>query len=81
MMELITVIPSELSVIQKCETKEQKAVMVASKSAKTRKPSKLEGIKENSNFLREPLASELLEDTTHFSKDAMQKITVFFNSF
>ena len=46
--------------------------MVASKSAKTRKPSKLEGIKENSNFLREPLASELQEDGTHFSKDAVQ---------
>lgn len=46
--------------------------MVASKSPKTRKPSKLEGIKENSNFLREPLASELLEDSTHFSQDAVQ---------
>ncbi len=46
--------------------------MVASQSAKTSKPSKLEGLKENSNFLREPLASELLEDTTHFSKDAVQ---------
>lgn len=36
------------------------------------KLSKLEGIKERSQFLREPLASELLEDTTHFSKDAIQ---------
>lgn len=46
--------------------------MVASKPAKTRKPSKLEGIKENSNFLRDPLVSELQEDTTHLSQDAMQ---------
>lgn len=36
------------------------------------KHSKLEGIKERSQFLREPLASELLEDTTHFSGDAVQ---------
>jgi sulfite reductase (ferredoxin) len=42
-----------------------------SKSAKT-KPSKVEGIKERSNFLREPLLTELLEDTTHFSEDAIQ---------
>lgn len=39
---------------------------------KTQKPSRIEGIKERSNFLREPLASELLEDTTHFSEDAVQ---------
>jgi sulfite reductase (ferredoxin) len=37
-----------------------------------RKPSKVEGIKENSNFLREPVATEILEDTTHFSEDAIQ---------
>ncbi|MGK7901160.1 MAG: sulfite reductase, ferredoxin dependent [Hormoscilla sp.] len=36
------------------------------------KSSKLEGIKERSNFLREPVASELLEDTTHFSPDGIQ---------
>ena len=36
------------------------------------KVSKLEGIKERSNFLREPLASELQEDTTHFSENAVQ---------
>ena len=36
------------------------------------KVSKLEGIKEQSNFLREPLASELQEDTTHFSEAAIQ---------
>ncbi|GGA19635.1 hypothetical protein CYANOKiyG1_34310 [Okeania sp. KiyG1] len=39
---------------------------------KEQKPSKLEGIKENSNFLREPLATQLLEDTTHFSEEAVQ---------
>jgi sulfite reductase (ferredoxin) len=36
------------------------------------KPSKVEEIKENSNFLREPVATEILEDTTHFSEDAVQ---------
>ncbi|MFQ4135749.1 sulfite reductase, ferredoxin dependent [Nodosilinea sp. PGN35] len=35
-------------------------------------PSKVEGIKENSHFLREPVASELLQDTTHFSEPAIQ---------
>lgn len=38
----------------------------------TRKPSKVEGLKENSNFLREPVASEILQDTNHFSEDAVQ---------
>jgi sulfite reductase (ferredoxin) len=38
----------------------------------TRKPSKVEGLKEQSNFLREPVATELLQDTTHFSEDAVQ---------
>ena len=37
-----------------------------------RKPSKVEGIKDQSNFLREPVASELLLDTTHFTEDAIQ---------
>ena len=37
-----------------------------------RKPSKVEGLKEHSNFLREPVASELLLDTTHFTEDAIQ---------
>ena len=36
------------------------------------KRSKLETLKENSRFLREPLASELLEDTTHFTDNAVQ---------
>ncbi|MDM9381327.1 sulfite reductase, ferredoxin dependent [Chlorogloeopsis sp. ULAP01] len=38
----------------------------------SRKPSKVEGLKERSNFLREPVATEILEDTTHFSEDAVQ---------
>ena len=38
----------------------------------TRKPSKVEGIKENSNFLREPVATEILQDTTHFTENAVQ---------
>jgi sulfite reductase (ferredoxin) len=37
-----------------------------------RKPSKAEGIKERSNFLREPLATEVLQDSTHFTEDAVQ---------
>ena len=36
------------------------------------KVSKLEGIKERSNYLREPLLKELYEDTTHFTGDALQ---------
>ena len=36
------------------------------------KPSKVEGIKERSNFLREPVATELLQDTSHFTEDAIQ---------
>jgi len=46
--------------------------MIASKTEKRKKPSKLEGIKENSHYLREPLASELLKDTTHFSQEGYQ---------
>ena len=37
-----------------------------------RKPSKVEVLKEHSNFLREPVATEILQDTTHFSEDAVQ---------
>lgn len=36
------------------------------------KVSKLEGIKERSNYLREPLLSELEEETNFFSNDAIQ---------
>jgi sulfite reductase (ferredoxin) len=36
------------------------------------KVSKVEGIKERSNALREPVATEILQDTTHFSEDGLQ---------
>ena len=39
---------------------------------KKKKASKLEGIKEKSNFLREPIATELKQDTTHFTEDGIQ---------
>jgi sulfite reductase (ferredoxin) len=41
-------------------------------SLNVRPPSKVEDIKENSNFLREPVATQILEDTTHFSENAIQ---------
>jgi sulfite reductase (ferredoxin) len=34
--------------------------------------SKLEGIKERSQFLREPVATELKQDTTHFTEEGIQ---------
>ena len=37
-----------------------------------KKVSKLEGIKERSQFLREPVATELMEDTTHFTEAGVQ---------
>ncbi|MEA5533686.1 sulfite reductase, ferredoxin dependent [Crocosphaera sp. XPORK-15E] len=46
--------------------------MVKTPVSPTRKVSKVEGIKESSNFLREPLATQLLEDSTHFTEDAVQ---------
>jgi sulfite reductase (ferredoxin) len=36
------------------------------------KVSKVEGLKERSRALREPVATEILQDTTHFSEDAVQ---------
>lgn len=36
------------------------------------KVSKVEGIKERSHGLREPIATELRQDTTHFTEDAVQ---------
>jgi sulfite reductase (ferredoxin) len=36
------------------------------------KVSKVEGIKERSHALREPVATELLQDTTHFSEEGVQ---------
>ncbi|MFE4105769.1 sulfite reductase, ferredoxin dependent [Almyronema epifaneia] len=50
----------------------QSPIKNSTQSASQNKVSKLEGIKERSNFLREPLASELKEDTTHFSESAVQ---------
>ncbi len=46
--------------------------MVQTPIAPAKKVSKLEGIKERSNFLREPVATEILQDTTHFTEDALQ---------
>ena len=46
--------------------------MVTTSISPSRKLSKLEGIKENSNCLREPLATELLNDSTHFTENAIQ---------
>jgi len=46
--------------------------MVKSQTPSVQKSSKVEGIKERSNFLREPVATELLQDTTHFTEDAIQ---------
>ena len=37
-----------------------------------KKVSKIEKLKERSNFLREPLLTELQQDTTHFTEDAIQ---------
>ena len=37
-----------------------------------KKVSKLEGIKERSQFLREPVATELKQDTTHFTEEGIQ---------
>ena len=46
--------------------------MVTTPTASPDKVSKVEKIKERSNYLREPLATELLTDTTHFTDDAVQ---------
>lgn len=48
--------------------------MVKTPIPPTSKLSKVEGLKEKSNYLREPLVTEVLEDTTHFSQDAVQLI-------
>lgn len=41
-------------------------------SPSVQKRSKNEALKERSNYLREPVATELLQDTTHFTEDAIQ---------
>jgi sulfite reductase (ferredoxin) len=47
-------------------------VLSSTPNSTTRKLSKVEGLKDRSDFLREPVASELLLDTTHFTEDAIQ---------
>jgi sulfite reductase (ferredoxin) len=46
--------------------------MVQTPIPSTEKVSKVEGLKERSKGLREPLLTELLEDTTHFTDNAVQ---------
>ncbi|WP_373479989.1 sulfite reductase, ferredoxin dependent [Geminocystis sp.] len=46
--------------------------MMTEGSTIQKKSSKVEGMKERSNFLREPIATELQQDTTHFSEDGIQ---------
>lgn len=46
--------------------------MVKSPTPTAQKVSKLESLKERSNFLREPVATEIFQDTTHFSEDGIQ---------
>ena len=46
--------------------------MVKTPIPTTDKLSKVEGLKGHSNYLREPLATELQEDTNHFSEEAVQ---------
>lgn len=46
--------------------------MVTTPTRPAQKLSKVEGLKQRSNYLREPVASELLEDTNCFTEDATQ---------
>ncbi len=46
--------------------------MISDSPVIEKSPSKVEGIKERSNFLREPVASELKNDLNFFSEDAIQ---------
>ncbi len=46
--------------------------MVTTQNTQTEKKSKFEGIKERSNNLREPVATELLNDLAYFSEDGIQ---------
>ena len=46
--------------------------MVTPPKSNSTKTSRIEKIKEQSNFLREPLLTELHQDTTHFSENAVQ---------
>lgn len=47
-------------------------VQTSTPTPASRKPSKVEGLKERSNFLREPVATEILQDTNHFTENAVQ---------
>jgi sulfite reductase (ferredoxin) len=55
-----------------CCFTESPQIMDISTTSPARKPSKVEVIKERSNLLREPVASELLLDTNSFTEDAIQ---------
>lgn len=46
--------------------------MVATPTPNRSEVSRIENIKERSNFLREPLATEIQQDTTHFTENAVQ---------
>jgi sulfite reductase (ferredoxin) len=46
--------------------------MVKTPTSPAQKLSKVEGLKERSNYLREPVATELLQDTRCFTEDATQ---------
>jgi sulfite reductase (ferredoxin) len=48
------------------------ATTVTNTPLETQQLSKLEALKVRSNYLREPLATELQEDTTHFTEEAIQ---------
>ena len=50
----------------------QTPIQTAGNTAPEKRVSKLEGIKEHSQFLREPVATELKEDTTHFTEAGIQ---------
>lgn len=45
---------------------------MSNRATAQKKPSKVESLKEKSNFLREPILTELQLDTTHFSEDGIQ---------
>ncbi|MGD1853454.1 MAG: sulfite reductase, ferredoxin dependent [Leptolyngbyaceae cyanobacterium] len=49
-----------------------KPVQASQAEVPVKKVSKLEGIKERSQFLREPVATEIQQDTTHFSEEGIQ---------
>jgi sulfite reductase (ferredoxin) len=53
-------------------TPTKSADSLESSTPPVRKVSKLEGIKERSHQLREPVATEILQDTTHFSEEGIQ---------